>query len=81
MNKTPSKTMFKDRNNEAGFWKKNFGEAWKAGKPVKTRVARNLSETINVRFDSHAMGVLRNHAHKKGLGVTQLIRMLVMEKL
>ncbi len=81
MSNMPGKTIFQDRKREASFWGENFGRAWKNGKPVKVQFARNLSETINVRFDSHTMDVLRDQAQRKGLGTTQLIRMWVVEKL
>lgn len=81
MTKTSNKTLFQNRNREAGFWEKNFSKAWKKGKPVRTKFSGNLSETINVRFDSRTMDTLRTHALKKGLGTTQLIRMWITEKL
>lgn len=73
--------VFKNRKGEANYWQKNFDVAWKNGKPVKVKFARNLSETINVRFDSRTMKVVRDQARDRGLGATQLIRMWVMEKL
>ena len=81
MTNKPTRTTFKDRKKEAKFWEKNFDEAWKSAKPVKVRFARNLSETINVRFDSQTLSALRTQAQKKGLGTTQLIRMWVTERL
>lgn len=75
------KTMFKNRQTEASFWEKNIDQAWKNGKQTKVYFAKNLSETINVRFDSNTMTSLRTKAHKKGLGTTQLIRMWIMERL
>jgi len=81
MNKAPNKAIFRNREKEASFWEKNFDKAWKKGKPVRVRFAKNLSETINVRFDSNSMKTLRYKAHRRGLGVTQLIRMWTMEKL
>lgn len=73
--------IFKNRKSEADFWQKNFNGAWKTGRPIKVKFTRNLSETINVRFDSDTMKVVRNHARERGLGATQLIRMWVMERL
>ena len=81
MTNTPNKTTFQNRKKEAGFWKKNFEQTWKDGKPVKVQFARNLSETINVRFDSGTVSALRSRARERGLGATQLIRMWVMERL
>lgn len=81
MSNVPSKTIFQARKREASFWGKNFTRAWKNGKPIRVKFARNLSETINVRFDSRTMNVLRDQAQRKGLGTTQLIRMWIVEKL
>ena len=81
MSKIPIKSTFQDRKKEASFWEGNFNQAWDNGKPAKVQFARNLSETINVRFDSHTMTTIRNQAQEKGLGATQLIRMWIMEKL
>jgi hypothetical protein len=52
MTKTINKTIFQNRNREAGFWEKNFSSAWKKGKPVKTKFSRNLSETITERLQT-----------------------------
>ncbi|HVF69820.1 MAG TPA: CopG family antitoxin [Xanthomonadales bacterium] len=78
--KAPDKSIFKDREKEAKFWEKNYKEAWKNGKPVKIKFAKNLSETINIRLDPQILGAVRTEAKKKGLGPTQLIRMWIMEK-
>lgn len=79
--KRPNKAIFRDRNKEAQFWEKNFDQAWKRGKRIKVQFAKNLSETINIRFDPSTMKAVRHQAKGKGLGVTQLIRMWTMEKL
>jgi len=76
----PTKDIFMDREKEAKFWEENFDEAWKKGKPIKIKFAKNLSETINIRLDPQILGIVRNEAQKKGLGPTQLIRMWIMEK-
>lgn len=81
MIKKPNMDVFQDRKKEANFWKKNFDQAWKGGKQTKVRFARNLSETINVRFDARTMSAIRDEAQGKGLGTTQLIRMWVIEKI
>lgn len=77
----PNKAIFRDRKKEAQFWEKNFDKAWKKGKPVKIKFAKNLSETVNIRFDPSSIKAIRNHARERGLGITQLIRMWTMEKL
>lgn len=76
----PNESIFKVREKEAKFWEENFDDAWKDGKPIKAKFAKNLSETINIRLDSKTLGVVRNEAKEKGLGPTQLIRMWIMEK-
>lgn len=81
MTKSPNKAIFRDRNKEAAFWEKNINQIWKKGKPVRIKFAKNLSETVNVRFDPHSIKAIRNHARERGLGITQLIRMWTMEKL
>lgn len=75
------KLTFSDREKEAKFWEENFDEAWVAGKPIKAKFAKNLSESINIRLDSQTLSVVRNEAKAKGLGPTQLIRMWIMERL
>ncbi|MBI2008357.1 hypothetical protein HYS82_01740 [Candidatus Amesbacteria bacterium] len=79
--KKPIKSIFRNRNSEAAFWEKNINQIWRKGKPVRIRFAKNLSETINIRFDPRSMKALRNRAQERGLGATQLIRMWTMEKL
>ena len=77
----PDESIFRDREKEAKFWEEHFDEAMKAGKPIKIRVARNLSETLNMRWDTPTLNRVRKAAKQKGLGPTQLIRMWVIEKL
>lgn len=77
----PSESIFRVREKEAKFWEENFDDAWKAGKPIKAKFAKNLSETINIRLDSKTLNVVRDEAKEKGLGPTQLIRMWIMEKI
>ena len=77
----PDESIFRDREKEAKFWEEHFDEAWEAGKPVKVRFAKNLSETLNMRWDTPTLNRVRKVAKQKGLGPTQLIRMWVMEKL
>ncbi len=79
--KRPNTSIFKDRDEEARFWEKNYRATWKAGKPVNVRFAKNLSETINIRLDSPTLHDVRGKAKEKGLGPTQLIRMWIMERL
>ena len=77
----PDKSIFKDYKKEVKFWEEHFDEAWKEGKTVKVKFAKNLSKAINIRLDPVALDIVRDEAQKKGLGPTQLIRMWVMEKI
>ena len=77
----PDESIFKDRDKEAKFWEENFDKAWEAGKRVKVKFAKNLSETINIRLDSQTLNIVRDEAKEKGLGPTQLIRMWIIEKI
>ena len=76
----PDESIFRDRNKEAEFWEENFDEAFHAGKPIKVKFAKNLSESLNIRLDPATITVVREQAKAKGLGPTQLIRMWIMEK-
>ena len=77
----PDESIFRDRKKEAAFWEKHFDQAWKTGKPIKVKFAKNLSETLNIRLDPITARVVRHEAKAKGLGPTQLIRMWIMEKI
>ena len=77
---TPDKSIFKDRDKEAKFWEEHFDEALVAGKPIKVKFVKNLSETLNIRLDPTTITEVRERAKAKGLGPTQLIRMWIMEK-
>lgn len=85
MNKTkstePDKSIFKDQVKEARYWEKHFDKTWRSGKSINIKFARNLSETLNIRFDTETLNYVKNQARKKGLGPTQLIRMWIMEKI
>lgn len=67
---------------EAEFWDTHdtadFEEEFK---PVRVRVAKNLSQGITVRLDSETLKRLRNLAHSKGVGPTTLARMWIIEHL
>lgn len=79
--KQPSISIFKDRDKEAQFWEMNYKKIREAGKPVKVKFAKDLSETINIRLDPNTLALVRHEAKEKGLGPTQLIRMWVMERI
>lgn len=77
----PALSVFKNREKEAKFWEDHFEQSWKTGQRVKATFAKNLSTTINVRLDPDVLDIVRNEAHKRGLGPTQIIRMWIMEKI
>lgn len=73
---------FKTIEEEADFWATHdtadFEDEFK---PVQVHFAKNLSDTLNVRFESEDVTKLRDEARKKGIGPTTLIRMWVKEHL
>ena len=73
---------FKSREEEAEFWDTHdttdFEDEFK---PVKVRFAKNLSESINIRFDPTTLESLRTLAKEKGIGPTTLARMWILEHL
>lgn len=73
---------FKNLEEEAGFWDTHDTADFEGEfKPVEVRFARNLSGTMNVRFEAEDVTKLRDEARKKGIGPTTLIRMWVKERL
>jgi hypothetical protein len=73
---------FKSREEEAKFWDAHsIADYMDEMKPVKVRVAKNLSEGLTIQFDPETITKLRLRAQKRGLGPTQLARMWIMEKL
>lgn len=73
---------FKTREEEAKFWDSHsFTDFLDELKPVRVKVAKNLSLGITIRLDPKTLGRIRVQAQKKGLGPTQLIRMWVLERL
>jgi predicted glycoside hydrolase/deacetylase ChbG (UPF0249 family) len=50
-------------------------------KPVRVRVAKNLSEGITIRFDEQTLSKLRKKAENKGIGPTTLARMWILDRL
>ncbi len=73
---------FKSREEEAEFWDTHsFADYWHEWKPIKVSFAKNLSDTLNVRFDPQDVAKIRAAAQKKGIGPTTLIRMWVKEHL
>ncbi len=74
--------QFKSIQEEAEFWDTHsFADYWNEWKPVKVHFAKNLSDTLNVRFEPGDISKIRAVAHKKGIGPTTLVRMWVREHL
>lgn len=73
---------FKSREEMAKFWDTHdASDYWNELKPIKVKVAKNLSEGITIRMDSKTLDELRSKAQKKGIGPTTLARMWIMENL
>ncbi|HEU0022070.1 MAG TPA: CopG family antitoxin [Dehalococcoidia bacterium] len=80
---TPSRIPeFANYQEEAEFWDTHdtadFEDEFK---PVRVRVAKNLSEGITIRLDPKTLQTLRTLAREKGIGPTVMIRMWIMERL
>lgn len=71
---------FTTRQEEAAFWDTHDVTEY-AQSIVPAPVAYNIqpSQGITVRFRTDDLQVLRDLAHKKRIGVTTLIRMVVLE--
>ena len=73
---------FASREEEAAFWETHsLADYWDEFKPVRVRVAKNLSEGITIRLDPETLRTLRSLAHENGIGPTTLIRMWILEHL
>ena len=54
---------FANREEEAAFWDNHdISDYWDELKPVKLKVAKNLSKGITIRFDEETLGELRRQA-------------------
>lgn len=73
---------FESYQEEAEFWDTHdttdFEDEFR---PVKVRVAKNLSEGLTVRLDPTTLAELRERAENKGIGPTTLVRMWILEHL
>lgn len=71
---------FKSRTEMAKFWDTHdVSDYWDELKPVRVKVANNLSQGLTIRLDSNTLNSLRLKAQKKGIGPTTLARMWIME--
>jgi hypothetical protein len=70
------------REELARFWETHsVADYWDELNPVKVKVAKHLSDTLNVRFDPEDVVKIRQVAQQKGIGPTTLVRMWVREHL
>lgn len=73
---------FTNHEEEATFWDTHdVSDYWDELKPVKLRVSKNLSKGITIRLDEETLEILRQQAHRKGIGPTTLARMWILERL
>lgn len=72
---------FANREEMAKFWDTHdVSDYWDELKPVKVRVAKRLSEGLNIRLDPDTLAQLRAQAAEKGIGPTTLARMWILEQ-
>jgi len=73
---------FANREEEATFWDSHdVSDYWDELKPVQLKVSKNLSKGITIRLDEETLEILRQQAHRKGIGPTTLARMWILERL
>ena len=73
---------FKTRQEMAEFWDTHdVSDYWDELEPVKLRVAKNLTNALNVRFAPEDMDKLREEADTKGVRPSTLARMWIKERL
>jgi hypothetical protein len=70
------------REEVADFWDTHsIADYLDVLKPVRVRVAKNLSQGITIRFNDKTLSKLRVRAQKKGIGPTTLARMWILDRL
>ena len=73
---------FQSREEEAAFWDTHdFTEFLEETRPVKLRVAKNLSEGLTVRLDRRDREELERRAAEQGIGPSTLVRMWIKDRL
>jgi hypothetical protein len=79
----PSKIPdFASKEEETAFWDTHdFTEFLDETRPVKLRVAKNLSDGVTVRLDPRDRAELNRRADALGIGPSTLIRMWIKERL
>ena len=82
--RTPASRIpdFQSREEEATFWDTHdFTEFLEETRPVKLRVAKNLSEGLTVRLDRRDREELERRAAEQGIGPSTLVRMWIKDRL
>ncbi|MHB8576264.1 MAG: CopG family antitoxin [Dehalococcoidia bacterium] len=73
---------FSSYEEEAAFWDTHDTTEFEGEfQSVEVRFARSLSQTLNIRLDATTLNLLREEAHRKGVGPTTLARMWILEHL
>jgi len=73
---------FASREEETEFWDTHdFTDFLDETRPVKLRVAKNLSDGVTVRLDPRDRAELDRRAEEQGIGPSTLIRMWIKERL
>jgi len=73
---------FKSYEEEAAFWDAHsIADFQGEFKTVRAKFSKNLTQTINIRFDPEDLDRLREEADTKGVGPSTLARMWVKERL
>src|SRR5829696_8178708 len=73
---------FQSREEEAAFWDTHdFTEFLDETRPVKLRVAKNLTEGLTVRLDRRDREELERRATEQGIGPSTLVRMWIKDRL
>ena len=74
--------QFASREEEANFWDTHdLADYWDEFKPVKVRFAKNLTAGLTLRLDHETMAKLKEVARQKGMPLTNLVSIWVLERL
>jgi predicted DNA binding CopG/RHH family protein len=73
---------FADREEEAAWFESHdLADYQEEFRTVEARFAKNLSAGINIRLDPATLAELRREARQKGIGLTTLAPMWILEHL
>lgn len=74
--------VFKSREEEAAFWDSHDITDFAAdAQPIRLRLKRPLEAGITLRLDTETLQELRETATQKGIGLSSLARMWLLERL